>query len=319
MKKLIVFLMSLGVLYAGIVHISSDFVEPEDDIITYSGSVVALIEEDNVHLRASTLTVSKFSGDWRKIKALGTVSVETKSMVATSDELEYDLQDKKGKLFGNAIVFLTNDNATVLTNSMDFDLNRDFYASYDKSTMFRKDVVATSNSFTYDGSTMVLKGDVEARSGETDLFGDRAILDLDKDTMNVKGNVMVVLEDATINGKDLVYDMESEGTFTKNVNAEIKGEKSEIKISSDYLRFNTEKKIYTGWSDDGKVKIWKGKTYTESKRFRYSKDTGIVELTGGVFIYDKEKDVKMWAERALIYLDEDKMRAFKVKTEITTK
>ena len=319
MRKLIIFLMGFSLLYAGVVHISSDFVEPEDDIITYSGNVSAFIDEDNVHLWASTLTVSKYAGDWRKIKALGMVSIKTRSMIATSDELNYDLQDKKGTLSGSATVFLTNDNATVLTNSLDFDLNRDFYASYKRSTMFRKDVVATSNTFTYDGSVMVLKGDVEAKSEETNLFGDRAVLNLDKDMMNIKGDVRVILEDATIVGRDLVYDMESEGTFTGNVSAEIQGEKSSIKISSDYLKFNTKRKVYIGWSDEGKVRIWKGKIYTESKRFKYSKDTGVVELTGGVFIHDIEKDVKMWAERALIYLNEDKMKAFKVKTEITTK
>ena len=210
MKKLIVFLMSLGILYAGVVHISSEFVEPEDNLITYSGSVAAFIDEDNVHLWASTLTVKKYAGDWRKIEAFGEVSVETNSMIATSNELDYDLQDKKGTLSGSAIVFLMNDNATVLTNSLNFDLERDFYSSYERNTMIRKDVIATSNIFTYDGSTMILKGDVKAKSGETNLYGDRAILNLDKDLMDVKGKVKVTLEDATITGKDLVYDMERE-------------------------------------------------------------------------------------------------------------
>ncbi len=319
MKKLLVFLMNLGLLYAGVVHISSNFVEPEDNVITYSGSVAAFVDEDNLHLFASTLTVSKYSGDWRKIKALGTVSVETTSMIATSSELDYDLHDKKGTLSGSAVVFLTDDNATVLTDSLDFDLNRNYYSSYVRNTMIRKDVVATSNAFTYNGSTMVLKGDVIAKSGNTNLFGDRAIINLDENLMDVRGDVRVLLEDATITGRDLVYDMEKEGTFTKNVNAEIAGEKSNVRVVSDYLRFDTKKKIYIGWNDGGKVKIWKGKTYAESKRFRYSKDSGVVELMGDVFVYDKEKDVKMWADRALIYLNEDRMKAFKVKTEITTK
>lgn len=306
-------------MYAGVVHISSNFVEPEDNVITYSGSVSAFVDKDNLHLFASTLTVSKYAGDWRKIKAIGKVSVETTSMIATSEELDYDLHDKKGTLSGSAIVFLTSDNATVLTDSLDFDLNRNFYSSYVRNTMFRKDVVATSNAFTYDGSTMVLKGNVVARSGKTNLYGDKAVLDLDKNLMDVRGDVKVLLEDATITGKDLVYDMEKEGTFTSNVRAEIAGKKSNVEVISNYLRFDTKKKVYIGWSSDGKVRMWKGKTYAESKRFRYSKDEGVVELIGDVFVYDKEKDVKMWAERALIYLNEDKMKAFKVKTEITTK
>ncbi len=319
MKKLMIFLMGISLVYGGIVHISSNFVEPQDNVITYSGSVVAFIEDDNVHLWASTLTVSKYAEDWRKIKAEGLVSVETTSMIATSDVLDYDIKDKRGKLSGNTVVFLSDEDATVITESLNFDLDRGIYSSYTRNTMFRKDVEATSNIFTYEGSSMVLKGEVEATSGETRLFGGKAVINLDENIMEVSGNVRAILKDATITGEKLAYDMDKEGTFTGNVTADITREKSRMKVVSEYLKFDTGRGRYSGWNSSGKVKIWKGKTYSESNEFNYFKDNGTAELIGDVYVYDEEKNIKLWAERVLIYLDKDEMKAFKARTEIVTK
>ncbi len=304
------------VAFSGIIHISSDYVVPEEKEITYSGSVVVFIEEDNVHLRASTLVIRKVGEEWREMEAFGEVFIETESVQATSASLTYDVKGKNGRLLGNAIAYLKDEDATALSEAIDFDLSKDVYSSNEISTFLRKSVVATSNSFTYDGSKVRFEGDFRAEREKTRIYGDAASIDLERDLMEVS-SATVLTEDATVSGDALVYDMEREGTFTGNVEALIKHGDERIRVIPEVLWFDTEKEEYSGEGD--KVKIWKGKVYSESRKFTYVKSDGKLFLENEVYVYDKEKDVKMWAEKVVVYIDEDRMEAYRAKTEIQLK
>ena len=313
MRRVFFLLLLSTVALSGIIHISSDYVVPEEREITYSGSVSVFIEEDNVHLRASTLVVRKVGNEWRELEAFGNVFIETESVQATSASLTYDVKEKNGRLLGNVIAYLKDEDATALSETIDFDLSKDIYSSNELSTFLKKSVVATSNSFTYDGSKVQFEGDFKAEKEDTRIFGDAASIDLEKDLMEVS-SALVLTKDATVSGEVLVYDMEREGTFTGNVEALIKHGDERIRVIPEVLWFDTEKEEYSG--EGNKVKIWKGKVYSESRKFKYLKSEGKLFLEKDVYVYDEEKDVKMWAERVIVYIDEDRMEAYKARTEI---
>jgi lipopolysaccharide export system protein LptA len=313
---LITLLVHLSV-FAGIIHISADYVFPEENVITYSGNVSVFIEDDNVHISAASLVVKKISGDWKDVKAFGGIFVKTDSMESTAASLSYDLKEKSGKLFGDVTAFLVKEDATVLSKVIDFDLDGDIYSSDYRSTFLKKDTVATANTFSYESSKVHLEGDFKAINRDTKINGIESLIDLENDIMTVSSAV-VLMKDATVTGDILTYDMESEGTFTGNVEAVIVRGEDIIKIVPESLFFDTNQEKYIGTGE--KVQIWKGRdVYAESKEVTYEKKEGKVFLKGNVYILDKKKDVKMKAERAVLYLDEDRMEAFRAKTEIHLK
>jgi len=314
LRRILVALLLSSVAIAGIIHISSDFVSPEEDTITYSGSVSVLVEEDNLSLRCATLTVNKKEGDWRDMEAEGEVFIKTEDIEAMSEKLKYDVKEKEGSLIGNAIAYLPESESTVMSDSISFDLDEKLYWSKERSTFMKGEVVATSNEFTYDGSKVNFKGDFVAVKGKHEIFGSEAELDLDEDFMIVKSGARIVTEEATVDGDELFFDMEKEGTLTGNVRAEVVRKDTRVRLESKYLKFNTDEGRYEGWG--GRVKMWKGRVYSEADRFVYEKEGGVVRLSGSVFIDDPEKGVKIWAEKVFIYLDEDRMEAFKARTEI---
>ena len=327
MKKIAFFLMIfLSVyLFSGIVHVDSDFVYPEDEKITYSGSVVANIEEDGVTLNTSTMMVFRENGKWEKIEAYEPVNIRTKDVKASAKRLLYYLSKKSGKLIEDVVAVLIGQNATVTTSVLEFDLDKGKYWSDEPTKVKRKDVTMNGEDFSYTKEASLLEygknfSAVKEGSNTTRIFGDSAVIDLGKDLMEVSKEVQLVTKDSTISADDMEYDLKNAGKLIGNVRGLISREGSITKFESDILNFDTDKEIYEGVTKSSTcVKIWREKTYIEAARFVYKKKEGVLELFENVFIWDKKKDVKMWAKKAVIYMDEEKMKAWEVRTEIEVK
>jgi len=327
MKRIVFFLMALLSVYSfsGIVHVNSDFVYPEDEKITYAGSVVANIEEDGVTLLSSTMLVFRENGKWEKIEAYKPVNIKTKDVKATAKKLFYYLSKKNGKLLGDVVAVLLGQDATVTTSVLEFDLDKGKYWSDEPTKVKRRDVTMNGEDFSYTKSASLLEygenfSAIKEGSNTTRIFGDSAIVDLGKELMEVSENVQLLTKDSTILANNMEYDLKNAGKLHGEVNGVISREGSITKFESDALNFDTDKEVYEGVTENGTcVKIWREKTYIEADRFVYKKKEGLLELYNKVFIWDKKKDVKMWARRAVIYMDEEKMKAWDVKTEIEVK
>ena len=326
-KQFVLFflIIVLGFLFSGIVHVDSSFVYPEDEKITYSGSVTATIEEDGVNLHSSTMVVLRESGKWEKIEAYEPVSIETEDINADAKRLIYYLSKKTGKLIEDVVAVLIGQDATVTTDLLEFDLDKGKYWSKKPTTVKRKDVTMNGEEFSYTKDASLLKygknfSAVKEGTKTTKISGNSATIDLGKDEMKVSSDVKLITSDSTISANNLEYDLKNSGKLLGDVGGLINREGSITKFESDILSFNTDKEIYEGITDSSTcVKIWREKTYIEADKFVYSKKDGTLKLYGKVFIWDKKKKVKMWAKRAVIYMDEEKMKAWEVKTEIEVK
>ncbi|MCD6449817.1 MAG: hypothetical protein J7L34_04840 [Thermotogaceae bacterium] len=311
--------------FSGIVHVNSSFVYPEEEKITYSGSVTAIIEEDGVTLYSSTMMVFKENGKWEKIEAREPVRVETKDISADSQRLIYYLSKKTGKLISDVVAVLEGRDSTVTTDLLEFDLDKGKYWSDKPTTVKRKDVTMNGEDFSYTKDASLLEygknfSAVKEGSNTAKIYGDSAAVDLEKEIMEVSKNVRLVTEDSTISANSMEYDLKNSGKLFGYVRGLIDREGSLTRFESDILTFDIEKEIYEGVTKSSTcVKIWKDKTYIEAGRFVYRRKEGFLELYDRIFIWDRKKDVKMWAKRAIMYLDEEKMKAWDVRTEIEVK
>ena len=317
-------LLLFGVLVLGsIVHVTANFVSPEKHEILYEGSITAFVEEDNITLHTSTMLVLKETEEWRKIKAFSPVSVELNDIEATAATLLYDLDKKTGDMMGKVEAFLKGQDTLVKTETLHFDLKANTYTSSSKTHIWRKDVKITSGNFKYlkESSTLILEKDVYAHKkgkSEVKIKGHKAVIDLDNENMNVEESASIFTKDSTITAFSLQYDMENEGTLTGDVSGVFSREGSLTRFKAEYLHFNLEEENYEG-SSTTHVSIWREETYIEAKAFLYKKRTGTITLMDNVYIYDKEKKVKIWASEVIIYMDEDRLKAWNARTEIEVK
>ncbi len=324
MKKVAFFLiLAINIVtFGGIIHVTSDFVNPKKSEIVYEGNVKAIIKEDNVELSSATLVVYKVNGKWDELKAIGDVLLVTSSVEANSREFFYTISEKKGNLKGNVVARITGQDATITSDVVNIDLNENRYFSEEGVNIVRKDVFMSSVGFDYmsDASILYLKDDFKATRTTKDsslfILGSSATVNFDENELNVSSPVKVVLDYATITSYHLVYDLEKKGTMKGNVNGEITREGSITKFQSEFLDFDTEENVFIGYSKDSIVRIWREGTYIETRKFTYKKDEGVLIMEGEVFINDPKKNVKLWADKVVLYMDENEMKAWNAKTVI---
>ncbi len=324
---LIVWILSLGVT----IHVRASYAVPTEKRIEYTGDVHAILEEEGIELWTESMTVEKIGEDWNLIDATDGVKVRMENIEATSSELEYRVDSKKGIMRGNVSIFVEDENVLIRADRVDFDRGENLYSgsSEDRVIINWKDVVLRSEEFVYDKdeSKMTLIGNFEAvqtkkkekEEEKIRLEGEKAEINTASETMMVYGGVKVEYGETEASCDELSYDMKSRGRLTGNVETLIrpKGEEgTDTYVYSDVLEFDTEKDWYSGYSENGKVKIVRGQTTIYSKRFEFFRKEGKVILDGGVEIEDSKRNVKIKADRAVVYTEEERMELWNVKMDI---
>lgn len=115
----------------------------------------------------------------------------------------------------------------------------------------------------------------------------------------------------------MTYDLDNRTGTLSNANVTIIDTKSNEKIIilADNINYDLENERYNGTKRGG-VNITKGKITAVADRFDYDKRKGELILTGSVFINDGEKDMKMTASDAVIYTENNEMKANNVNIEL---
>ncbi len=334
MNKTIVFVVLLISVFsiATTIHVKADYAVPTENRVEYTGNVHAVMEGEGIELWSDSLTIEKVNDDWNLIKASGNVRVTMENMNATSTELEYRLDKKIGTMKGSVEIYIVDDEVYIKADEVNFDREKEIYrgGSRDFVQIEKEDLKLKSRKFVYDrkASTMNLTGDFEAvqikegedgKKEEVKLKGQSADLNTEKNEMKVIGDVSIEYGKTKASCEELDYDMKSRGKLVGNVVTVIKPEKEdteEIEVHSDVLEFDTEKDWYSGYSEGKKVEIKKGKTTIYSEKFEFYRKEGKVFLTGGVEIRDPERNVKIKADKAVVYTEEEKMELWNVKMDI---
>uniref|UniRef100_A0A7C5RKU0 Organic solvent tolerance protein OstA n=1 Tax=Fervidobacterium thailandense TaxID=1008305 RepID=A0A7C5RKU0_9BACT len=115
----------------------------------------------------------------------------------------------------------------------------------------------------------------------------------------------------------MTYDLDNRtGTLT-NTTVTIVDDKSKEKIvvMADSLNFDLDNDRYSGTKKGG-VNITKGDVTAVAERFEYDKKKGELKLTGSVVLTDNKKGIKMTASDALIYTENNDMKANNVTIEL---
>lgn len=115
----------------------------------------------------------------------------------------------------------------------------------------------------------------------------------------------------------MTYDLDNRtGTLT-NTTVTIIDDKSKEKIVvvADSLNFDLDNDRYSGTKKGG-VNITKGDVTAVAEKFEYDKKKGELKLTGSVVLTDNKKGIKMTASDALIYTENNDMKANNVTIEL---
>jgi len=132
--------------------------------------------------------------------------------------------------------------------------------------------------------------------------------------------VHLILEDVSATSGVLEYDLDiEEGAMREDVVIRTTMENSTetILIWCDRLKINRKLEKYEGYVDEGNIRLLKGEnTEIFSKRFILYREENKIELLGDVYINDRKNNRKMWADKVLLYTEEDRLIATNVRIEL---
>lgn len=115
----------------------------------------------------------------------------------------------------------------------------------------------------------------------------------------------------------MTYDLDNRTGSLTNATVTIVDDKSKEKIVvvADSLNFDLENDRYSGTKKGG-VSITKGDVTAVADKFEYDKKKGELRLVGSVVLTDNKKGIKMTASDALIFTENNDMKANNVTIEL---
>ena len=162
----------------------------------------------------------------------------------------------------------------------------------------------------------------EIEKGDTRIIADHMELQLhngEERFVKVTEGVYVELKEGTVTSQEMDYDLKTEkGVMRKNVKAVFhpKDSKDTVQVKCETLNVNLKDKIFYGKTDGGKVTIKKGNMFIQGKSFNYDSDKALLTVEGDVFVDDKDKNRKMWAQKIVMDINEDTIDAQDAQLEI---
>jgi len=161
----------------------------------------------------------------------------------------------------------------------------------------------------------------EVEKGDTKIVADYMELQLqngEERFIKITNGVYIELKDGTATSQEMDYDLKTEqGVMRKNVKATFysKG-KDKVYVECETLNINLKNKIFQGKTDGGKVTIKKGNMFIQGESFSYNSERGILVVEGNVFVDDKDKNRKMWANEIEVDVNTDTINAQDAQLEI---
>ncbi len=244
------------------------------------------------------------SGD-NKIQAYGRIKInQGDTLTITGDTLYYDGDTRFARIFGKKVL-LTDDDVTVESTRMNYDLNIDeaFYPV--RGTIRQDSAVLKSNSGFYNTRSKLFKyaGDVEIVHPDYVICTDS--LDYDSNT----GDAFFKTS-TTINSKDGIL-MADKGYYNiRNKNAQFIGrskvENEEYYLLADTLHFNNETEEGFG---KGRVEFYskKDSLFLNGEYGEKLKSAGYTKIRGNALM-------RLIGERDTLYLSADSILAFNDKS-----
>ena len=208
MKKYLIFifvLILISISFAKTVHISSDYVEPTSNLITYEGSVLVFIESDNLELKTNQMQIEKQNNKWIILNATGVVEISFNDGKLIGENLNYNIETQYGNINEASLTILdskSSETILVICESLTFDLNNDYFEGKSvskKITIIKGNITAYSYEFTYDKNKgiIVLNKDVELIDNNKNikLIAEKITLDTESNNMKAeKVQVEIVVE-----------------------------------------------------------------------------------------------------------------------------
>ncbi|MGB9614234.1 MAG: organic solvent tolerance protein OstA [Fervidobacterium sp.] len=194
----------------------------------------------------------------------------------------------------------------------------------------------TTQTSTKKSKTVRVSADYVEPKSDTIYYKGKVFVNIDEDKVSVKTTEMYVKKvndkwrlveiptkaDFSFDGGNasadkMNYDLDNRTGTLINTTVTIIDTKSneKIVIVADNLNFDLENDKYSGTKKGG-VNITKGNITAVADSFQYDKKKGELTLVGAVVINDPTKGIKMTASDAVIYTENNEMKANNVSIEL---
>jgi len=172
MKKFLIFVIMIiftFLSYAKTVHISADFVEPTDNLITYEGSVLVFIDSDNLKLETNNMQIKKENNKWINLTTESTVLIFFNDGELMGKNLNYNIETQNGNIEEASLTILdskSSETIFVVCDILNFDLKNNYFEGKSisqKIKIIKGNISANSYEFIYnkDEGIIVLNQEVE--------------------------------------------------------------------------------------------------------------------------------------------------------------
>ncbi|SHH19453.1 hypothetical protein [Thermosipho atlanticus] len=202
MKKIVLSFLIFVVLisFSKTIHISSDYVEPTDSVISYSGNIVVLIEPDNLSLKTERMEIEKIQNKWILLSATGTVQISFDKGELEGENLSYNIETQYGTIEDSSLTIIDSKSSeTIFINceKLNFDLLNNVFEGNSKNQkieIIKGSITAYSNKFFYnkEKGELILEDNVELIDKEKNIKIKAVKIILNTENNNLKGEKVQV-------------------------------------------------------------------------------------------------------------------------------
>ncbi|MBO8161610.1 MAG: hypothetical protein H0Z24_08245 [Thermosipho sp. (in: Bacteria)] len=197
MKKLVLlFLLFISFFaFSKTIHISSEYVEPTENLITYQGNVVVFIDSDNFGLKTNSMQIKKIQNKWIDLSATSTVQITFENGTLEGENLKYNIETQLGSIENASLTILDAQSSETIYINCDnlvFDLNNNYFtgtSNKNQVNIIKGAINAKSDKFIYDreNGELILEGNVELIDNEKDIKMKASKIVIDTQNNNMKG------------------------------------------------------------------------------------------------------------------------------------
>lgn len=141
--------------------------------------------------------------------------------------------------------------------------------------------------------------------------------------VDAQNGVYIEFDAGTATSQILDYDLQEEkGVLKGGVEAFIRPQNAEdeVRILCDEMSIDTRAQLYSGHvnQEDIMVRIYRGDLYAECTSFVYDGQTETITMIGKVYIEDPKNNRRLWAQKAILSLQDDTLEAENATMELMT-
>ncbi|OOC42139.1 hypothetical protein [Thermosipho sp. 1074] len=157
MKKIAIsfFLIVSLIFFTKTIHVSSDYIEPTDNLIKYEGSILLRIDEDNLKLLTQKMVIKKINNKWSTLVSENNVKIEFENGIIEGTNLNYNVETQVGTLKDASLTIhdsKSTETISIKCENLEFNLKeKDFRGTgkNDKIFISKGSIVAKAFKFYY--------------------------------------------------------------------------------------------------------------------------------------------------------------------------